>query len=72
MSATLSKEMQQHTYEIMNRVEDRHWWFVGRRAILESFSRKNSLSTQHSALSTKDFGCRLRNGRKSRNARQFR
>ena len=37
MSATLSKEMQQHTYEIMNRVEDKHWWFVGRRAILESF-----------------------------------
>ncbi len=37
MSATLSKEMQQHTYAIMNRVEDSHWWYVGRRAILESF-----------------------------------
>jgi SAM-dependent methyltransferase len=37
MQAELSKEMQQHTYEIMNRVEDSHWWFVGRRAILESF-----------------------------------
>lgn len=37
METTLSKEMQQHTYAIMNRVEDSHWWYVGRRAILESF-----------------------------------
>jgi len=37
MNQTLSKEMQQHTYAIMNRVEDSHWWYVGRRAILESF-----------------------------------
>jgi SAM-dependent methyltransferase len=34
---TLPQEMQEHTYAIMNRVEDSHWWFVGRRAILESF-----------------------------------
>lgn len=40
MQAELSKEMQQHTYEIMNRVEDSHWWFVGRRAILEEFLRQ--------------------------------
>ncbi len=32
--------MEQHTYAIMNRVEDSHWWFVGRRAILESFLSK--------------------------------
>ena len=31
--------MQQHTYAIMDRVEEKHWWFVGRRAILESFMR---------------------------------
>lgn len=37
MNQTLSKEMQQHTYAIMNRVENEHWWYVGRRAILESF-----------------------------------
>ena len=37
MSSTLPQEMQQHTYAIMDRVEDNHWWFVGRRAILESF-----------------------------------
>ena len=37
MSTPLPQEMQQHTYAIMDRVEDSHWWFVGRRAILESF-----------------------------------
>jgi SAM-dependent methyltransferase len=31
--------MQQHTYAIMDEVEGSHWWFVGRRAILESFLR---------------------------------
>lgn len=29
--------MQQHTYAIMDEVEGSHWWFVGRRTILESF-----------------------------------
>ncbi len=37
MNTTLPQEMQQHTYAIMNPVEDSHGWFVGRRAILESF-----------------------------------
>jgi SAM-dependent methyltransferase len=39
MNATLPREMQQHTYAIMDEVEGSHWWFVGRRAILESFLR---------------------------------
>jgi SAM-dependent methyltransferase len=34
---SLPREMQQHTYSIMYQVEERHWWFVGRRAIIESF-----------------------------------
>jgi len=29
--------MQQHTYPIMYEVEGAHWWFAGRRRILESF-----------------------------------
>ena len=37
MSSALPQEMQQHTYAIMDEVEGSHWWFVGRRAILESF-----------------------------------
>lgn len=33
----LPQEMQQHTYSIMYQVEGEHWWFVGRRRIIESF-----------------------------------
>ena len=40
MNNALPQEMQQHTYAIMDRVEDSHWWFVGRRAILETFLRQ--------------------------------
>lgn len=29
--------MQQHTYPIMYEVEGKHWWFLGRRQIIESF-----------------------------------
>jgi SAM-dependent methyltransferase len=36
----LPREMQQHTYAIMRGVEDSHWWFAGRRRILESFVRQ--------------------------------
>src|SRR5207245_7389852 len=31
------REMQPHTYAIMRKVEDRHWWFVGRRRIIAAF-----------------------------------
>ena len=59
MSATLSKEMQQHTYEIMNRVEDKHWWFVGRRAILESFLEGivSKIRNPQSPIRILDVGC---------------
>ncbi len=59
MSATLSKEMEQHTYAIMNRVEDSHWWYVGRRAILESFLRKIVESRESRVENPKilDVGC---------------
>jgi len=33
----LPREMQQHTYSIMYQVEERHWWFMGRRKIIERF-----------------------------------
>ncbi len=59
MSTALPQEMQQHTYAIMDRVEDSHWWFVGRRAILESFLQGvcSSLATRHSPLKILDVGC---------------
>ena len=51
--------MQQHTYAIMDRVEDSHWWFVGRRAILETFMRGivETFPAPHSAPRILDIGC---------------
>ena len=34
---SLPREMQPHTYSIMYEVEEHHWWFVGRRRIIEKF-----------------------------------
>jgi SAM-dependent methyltransferase len=59
MTTALPQEMQQHTYAIMDRVEDKHWWFVGRRAILETFLRQisSSLVPRHLSLRILDVGC---------------
>lgn len=63
MSSALPQEMQQHTYAIMDRVEDSHWWFVGRRAILETFLRqiadklKSAKAEAQDALRIVDVGC---------------
>jgi SAM-dependent methyltransferase len=59
MSQTLSKEMQQHTYGIMDEVEGSHWWFVGRRAILESFLKTLVQGPKSKVQSPKilDVGC---------------
>lgn len=59
MRSALPHEMQQHTYAIMDEVEGSHWWFVGRRAILESFLNGivQKLRTPHSALRILDIGC---------------
>ena len=51
--------MQQHTYAIMNRVEDSHWWYVGRRLILESFLRQIVRNPESKIQNPKilDVGC---------------
>ena len=59
MNATLPQEMQQHTYAIMDEVEGSHWWFVGRRAILESFLSGivEKIRNPQSAIQILDVGC---------------
>lgn len=59
MSTALPQEMQQHTYAIMDRVEDSHWWFVGRRAILESFLKQLVQNLKSKVQNPKilDVGC---------------
>ena len=51
--------MQQHTYAIMDEVEGSHWWFVGRRKILESFLEPivKKLGGRIAQLSILDVGC---------------
>ena len=59
MNATLPQEMQQHTYAIMDEVEGSHWWFVGRRAILDSFLQGivAKIRNPQSAIRILDVGC---------------
>lgn len=58
----LPREMQQHTYSIMHRVEETHWWFVGRRKIIESFLERVCAGLRLSkrtddVLNILDVGC---------------
>jgi SAM-dependent methyltransferase len=57
----LPREMQQHTYSIMHRVEETHWWFVGRRKIIESFLKRVCVvlkpSSRKEPLKILDVGC---------------
>jgi SAM-dependent methyltransferase len=62
----LPREMQQHTYAIMRRVEESHWWFVGRRRIIKSFlerlwrdlkTARATQAEQSPALNILDVGC---------------
>ncbi len=62
LNEPLPREMQQHTYAIMRRVEQSHWWFVGRRQIIRSFLERlvrdlQSSRGQASALNILDVGC---------------
>src|SRR5436190_17369243 len=53
----LPQEMQQHTYSIMYRVEETHWWFVGRRRIISSFVNQIVVRLKTSRPHILDVGC---------------
>jgi SAM-dependent methyltransferase len=60
----LPREMQQHTYAILRRVEESHWWFAGRRSIIKSFLarlvsdlKSRSAGSGQSPLNILDVGC---------------
>ena len=62
----LPREMQQHTYAIMRRVEESHWWFAGRREIIRSFlvrlvrdleADRGAYKEESLALNILDVGC---------------
>ncbi|HEY8188366.1 MAG TPA: class I SAM-dependent methyltransferase [Pyrinomonadaceae bacterium] len=61
----LPREMQQHTYAILRQVEEKHWWFVGRRRIIKSFLERivrdlkqtRLEQSQSPSLKILDVGC---------------
>ena len=57
ISKPLPREMQQHTYSIMYQVEERHWWFVGRRRILKSFVARIAAALGKERPQILDIGC---------------
>ena len=59
ISEPLPREMQQHTYAIMRRVEETHWWFAGRRQIIKSFLERlcSSGNGMIGPLKILDVGC---------------
>lgn len=65
LTEPLPREMQQHTYAIMRRVEETHWWFAGRRQIIKSFLERlcSDPNVEHSRngnvapLKILDVGC---------------
>jgi SAM-dependent methyltransferase len=54
---SLPQEMQQHTYSIMYEVEGKHWWFVGRRRIIEAFVKKICADLGKRRPRILDVGC---------------
>jgi SAM-dependent methyltransferase len=54
---SLPREMQQHTYSIMYKVEESHWWFVGRRLILRSFVARIIAGLNKANPQILDIGC---------------
>jgi SAM-dependent methyltransferase len=54
---SLPQEMQQHTYSIMYQVEGSHWWFAGRRKIIEGFLRDICHKLGKKSPNILDVGC---------------
>jgi len=57
ISPNLPREMQEHTYPIMYEVEGKHWWFVGRRRIIEGFVERICRQLSKRRPRILDVGC---------------
>jgi SAM-dependent methyltransferase len=57
VTANLPKEMQSHHYPILYEVEDTHWWYVGRRRIIQSLVERIRTTLHNSNPSILDVGC---------------
>jgi SAM-dependent methyltransferase len=58
MAATdLPKEMQSHHYPILYQVEESHWWYVGRRRIIQCLVERICATLNVPRASILDVGC---------------
>ena len=57
VNTALPREMQEHTYSIMYEVEGSHWWFLGRRKIIESFVERICKDIGKPEPQILDVGC---------------
>ena len=55
--ATLPKEMEAHHYPILFEVEEKHWWYVGRRRIIASLMERITGALNKSNPKILDVGC---------------
>jgi SAM-dependent methyltransferase len=53
----LPQQMEQHTYSIMYKIEGSHWWFAGRRRIIEGFLKRIVASLGKPSPDILDVGC---------------
>jgi SAM-dependent methyltransferase len=57
VTANLPKEMQSHHYPILYQVEETHWWYLGRRRIIQSLVEKISPTLNNPNPRILDVGC---------------
>ncbi|HEU4931498.1 MAG TPA: methyltransferase domain-containing protein [Pyrinomonadaceae bacterium] len=57
IAADLPKEMQSHHYPILFQVEESHWWYVGRRRIIQSLVERICATLNNTSPSILDVGC---------------
>ncbi len=57
VATDLPKEMQEHHYPILFQVEESHWWYVGRRRIIQSLVEKICRTLNSSRPRILDVGC---------------
>jgi len=57
VAADLPKEMQSHHYPILYQVEETHWWYVGRRRIIQCLVEKIRATLNNADLRILDVGC---------------
>lgn len=57
IAADLPKEMQSHHYPILFQVEESHWWYVGRRRIIQGLVERICATLNNPHPSILDVGC---------------